>query len=60
MIAPLTDLVGECGKTKVTKQKITKKKPFYWSPHHQATFDSVKKMIARDVILGLFIFHKNI
>ena len=34
MIAPLTDLIGECGETKTTKKKKTKKKPFYWSEVH--------------------------
>ena len=29
MIAPLTDLIGECGETKTTKKKKTKKKLFY-------------------------------
>ena len=52
MLAPLTDLVGECVQTKITKQKGTKKKAFYWSPHHQAEFDSIKKAIAHDVILA--------
>ena len=30
MLAPLTDLVGECGQTKVTKAKGTKKVPWHW------------------------------
>jgi hypothetical protein len=29
MLAPLTDLVGECGQTKVTKAKGTKKVPWH-------------------------------
>jgi hypothetical protein len=29
MLAPLTDLVGECGQTKVTKAKGTKKAPWH-------------------------------
>jgi hypothetical protein len=28
MLAPLTDLVGECGKTKTTKKNKIKKKPW--------------------------------
>jgi hypothetical protein len=28
MLAPLTDLVGECGETKTTKKNKTKKKPW--------------------------------
>ncbi len=27
VLAPLTDLVGECGETKATKNNLTKKKP---------------------------------
>jgi hypothetical protein len=30
MLAPLTSLVGECGQTKVTKAKGTKKVPLHW------------------------------
>jgi hypothetical protein len=30
MLAPLTDLVGECGETKTTKMNKTKKKPWQW------------------------------
>ena len=29
LVAPLTDLVGECGQTKTTKKNGTKKKPWY-------------------------------
>jgi hypothetical protein len=35
MLAPLTSLVGECGQTKVTKSKGTKKVPWYWVEVHQ-------------------------
>ena len=52
MLAPLTDLVAECGVTKSTKKKGTKKKPFYWSDVHQKAFDDVKATIARDVVLA--------
>ena len=30
MLAPLTSLVGECGQTKTTKAKKTKKVPWHW------------------------------
>ncbi len=30
MLAPLTDLVGECQETKTTKKNKTKKKPWQW------------------------------
>ena len=47
-LAPLTDLVRECGHTKVTK----KKKPWYGSDTHQKAFDAIKKVLARDVLLA--------
>ena len=34
MVAPLTDLIGEVGQTKVTKKKNTKKKKWYWNEEH--------------------------
>jgi hypothetical protein len=47
MLAPLTDLVGECGETKTTRIKKTKKMPWHWDPIHQQAFDSVKAAIAK-------------
>ena len=52
MLAPLTDLVGECGVTKTTKQKGTVKAPWYWDEKHQQAFENVKAMIARIVVLA--------
>jgi len=52
LLAPLTDLVGECGETKTTRRNGTKKKPFYWNESHQQAFDSIRTMIARDVVLA--------
>ena len=50
MLAPLMDLVGECGHTKTTKQKGTKKRPWYWSDTHQKAFNAIKAALARDVL----------
>ena len=50
MIAPLTDLVGECGQTKATKANGTKKAPWHWDEIHQQAFDLVKTTIARALI----------
>jgi hypothetical protein len=47
MLAPLTDLVGECGETKTTKKNKTKKKPWRWDPIHQQVFDNVRAAIAK-------------
>ena len=52
MLAPLTDLVGECSHTKTTKQKGTKKQPWYWSDMYQKEFDDIKAALARDVLLA--------
>jgi hypothetical protein len=52
MHAPLTSLVGECGQTKVTKAKGTKKAPWYWDENHQRAFTHVKATIAREVVLA--------
>ena len=35
MLAPLTNLVGECGHTKTSKASKTKKKPWHWDEVHQ-------------------------
>ena len=52
MLAPLTSLVGECGHTKVTRAKTTKKKAWHWDEVHQTAFDNVKAIITRDVALS--------
>ena len=52
MLAPLTSLVGECGQTKVSKAKGTKKVPWYWTKVHQKAFDDVKTTIAKEVVLA--------
>ena len=52
MLAPLTSLVGECGHTKITKAKKTKKWTWHWDEVHQIAFDNIKATIARDVVLA--------
>ena len=52
LLAPLTDLVGHCGTTKSTKKKGTIKAPWHWDDIHQKAFESIKDLIARDVILA--------
>ncbi len=52
MLAPLTSLVGECGQTKTTKAKGTKKITWLWDAVHQRAFDHVKATIAKDVVLA--------
>ena len=57
MLAPLTDLVGECGQTKVTKAKGTKKVPWHWDEVHQKAFNTIKTTIAKDVVLAYPDYH---
>jgi hypothetical protein len=52
MLTPLTSLVGECGQTKTTKAKGTKKVPWHCDEVHQRAFNHVKATIAKDVVLA--------
>jgi hypothetical protein len=52
ILAPLTDLVGECGETKTTRVNKTKKKRWRWDPIHQQAFDDVKAAIAKETFLA--------
>ncbi len=52
MLAPLTALVGECGQTKITKAKGTKKVPWHWDEVHQRAFNHVKATITKGVVLA--------
>ncbi len=58
MLAPLIDLVGECGETKTTKKNKTKKKPWQWESIHQQAFDNVKATITKEVVLAYPDFTK--
>jgi hypothetical protein len=52
MLAPLTDLVGECSEIKTTKKNKTKMKPWRWDRIHQQAFDNVKAAIAKEKVLA--------
>jgi hypothetical protein len=52
MMAPLTDLVGECRETKTTRMNKTKKKPWRWDPIHQQAFGKIKAAIAKETVLA--------
>jgi hypothetical protein len=58
MLAPLTPLVGECGQTKTTRAKGTKKVPWHWAEVHQRALDHVKATISKDVVLAYPDFSK--
>ena len=58
MLTPLTDLVGECGTTKVTKANGTRKAPWHWDDCHQIAFDRIKATITQDVVLAYPDFSK--
>jgi hypothetical protein len=52
MLTPLTSLVIECGQTKVTRAKGTKKAPWHWDEVHQRAFSHAKATIAREAVLA--------
>ena len=52
MLAPLSDLVAECGSSKTQCKTGKKKKPWHWDKEHQKAFDDTKEVIVRDVILA--------
>jgi hypothetical protein len=58
MLAPPTDLVGECGDTKTTRMNKTKKGSWRWDPMHQQAFDNVKAAIAKETVLAYRDFLK--
>ena len=51
MLVHLTDLVGECGNTKVIKMKQTHRKIFQWELIHMQILENMKQLIACKVIL---------
>ncbi len=57
MLAPLSDLVGECRETKTTTT-TNKKSPWRWDPIHQKVFDNLKATIAKEVVLAYPDFSK--
>jgi hypothetical protein len=58
MLAPLSDLVVECGKKKTTRKNKVKKRPWHWDSIHQTAFDNVKTTIAKEVVLAYPDFSK--
>ncbi len=58
MLAPLIDLVKECGETKTAKKNKTNKKPWRWDPIHQQAFDNVEAAIAKETVLAYLNFLK--
>ena len=59
MLAPLSDLVAECGYTKLEKARGKKKVPWHWDEVHQRAFDNAKAAIAKDVALAYPDFSKE-
>ncbi len=58
MLAPFSNLVGECGETKTTRKNKVKKTPWHWDSIHQIAFDNVKATIVKDVVLAYPDFTK--
>ena len=51
LLAPQTNLVGECGHTMATKPNNTKWKPWHWDSVQQTALNILKTAITNDVIL---------
>ena len=58
MLAPLSDLVGECEEMKTTRKNKVHKRPWHWDSIHQTVFDNVKTTIANEVVLAYTDFLK--
>ncbi len=58
MLAPLSNLVGECGEMKTTRKNKVKKTPWHWDSIHQIAFDNVKATIIKEVVLAFPDFLK--
>jgi hypothetical protein len=52
MLATLSYLGGECGKTKTTRKNKVNKRPWHWDSIHRSAFDNVKTTIAKEVVLA--------
>ncbi len=48
----------ECGQTKSTKAKGTKKVPWHWNKVHQRAFNHIKATITKDVVLAYPTYSK--
>jgi len=59
MLAPLTDLVGKCGYSKLDKAQRKRIVPRLWIMEHQKAFDDVKAAIAKDAALAYPDFSKE-
>ncbi len=51
-------MVGECGQTKSTKAKGTKKVPWHWDKVHQRAFNHIKATITKDIVLAYLDYSK--
>lgn len=57
LLAPLSNLVGKCGQTTATCKNGTKKEQQNFCDKHQVYFDSIKKLIACDIMLAYLDFN---
>ncbi len=60
MLAPLTDLAGECGETKTTRMNKTKKRPRQTDPIYQQAFDNVKAAVVKETVVAYLDISKPI
>ena len=52
ILAPVTDLVGGCGQTKVTKALGTQKVAWLWDMVHQEAFNLIEATMVKDMVLA--------
>jgi hypothetical protein len=52
MIAPLSDLVGECGETKTTRKNKVKRETLALGFNSSTSFNNVNTTIAKEVVLA--------
>ncbi len=53
LLVPLTDHIVECGETNATCKIQAKKRSWYWTDKHRDSFEGIKHIIARDVLLAI-------
>ena len=68
LLAPLTDLVAECGdskssararkKARTSGKAVKQPQPWRWDEEHETAFQRIKQVIARDVCLAYPQFDK--
>jgi hypothetical protein len=59
VLAPLTNLAGECSYSKLNKAQRERKIPWHWNTEHQKGFNDIKAAITKIVALAYPDFSKE-